>query len=128
MPSDLLLLSAAAPGAAARTASVGGTARTVNARPGDMMWAMEERRLGRSGLSVSALGLGTNNFGTRLDEAGAREVLDAALDIGVTFIDTADSYGQGRSEELLGRLLGAHRNEVVIATKFGSPMGDLPYR
>lgn len=93
-----------------------------------MMGAMETRQLGRSGLNVSALGLGTNNFGTRLDEAGAREVLDAALEVGVTFIDTADSYGQGGSEELIGRLLGARRDDVVIATKFGSPMGDLPYR
>jgi aryl-alcohol dehydrogenase-like predicted oxidoreductase len=93
-----------------------------------MMGAMEERKLGSSGLGVSALGLGTNNFGSRLDEAGARAVLEAALDIGVTFIDTSDSYGFGRSEELIGALLGPHRDEVAIATKFGSPMGDAAYR
>ncbi|MGH2513607.1 MAG: aldo/keto reductase, partial [Candidatus Limnocylindrales bacterium] len=89
---------------------------------------MEERKLGGSGLSVSALGLGTNNFGTRLDDAGSGKVLDAALDVGVTFIDTADSYGQGASEEVLGRLLGTRRDQVIIATKFGSAMGELAYR
>lgn len=89
---------------------------------------METRRLGGSGLAVSALGLGTNNFGSRLDEAGAKRVLETALDEGVTFIDTADSYGQGASEELLGKLLGPRRDEVSIATKFGSRLGDSGYR
>ena len=79
---------------------------------------MDYRRLGRSGLTVSVVGLGTNNFGMKLDEAGCREVLDAALDAGVTLIDTADSYGQ--SEARLGTLLKGRRDDVVLATKFGS--------
>ena len=89
---------------------------------------MEYRRLGRSGLLVSAVGLGTNNFGTRLDEAGTRRVLDQALELGITFVDTADSYGRGASEALIGKLLGARRKDVVLATKFSSPMGDSPYQ
>ncbi len=75
---------------------------------------------------MSSLGLGTNNFGRRLDETRARRVLEAALDAGITFIDTADIYGMGASETLLGRLLGPRRNDVLIATKFGFPMGDDP--
>jgi aryl-alcohol dehydrogenase-like predicted oxidoreductase len=87
---------------------------------------MEHRQLGTSGPEVSAMGLGTNNFGRKLDETGARRVLNAALDAGITFIDTADVYGMGASETLLGRLLGPKRNDVLIATKFGFPMGDDP--
>ncbi|MGI8882613.1 MAG: aldo/keto reductase [Jatrophihabitans sp.] len=79
---------------------------------------MSYRRLGNSGLAVSVVGLGTNNFGMKLDLDGCREVLDAALDEGITLIDTADSYGA--SEERLGELLTGRRNDVVIATKFGS--------
>jgi aryl-alcohol dehydrogenase-like predicted oxidoreductase len=78
---------------------------------------MEMRRLGRSGLAVSVVGLGTNNFGMKLDEAGCREVLEAALEAGVTLVDTADSYGE--SEARLGRLLKGRRDDVVLATKFG---------
>ena len=89
---------------------------------------MEYRRLGRSGLLVSAVGLGTNNFGTRLDEAGTRRVLDQALELGITFVDTADSYGRGASEALIGKLLGPRRKDVVLATKFSSPMGNSPYQ
>jgi aryl-alcohol dehydrogenase-like predicted oxidoreductase len=89
---------------------------------------MEYRRLGQSGLIVSAVGLGTNNFGTRLDEDRTRAVLEAALDSGVTFIDTADSYGRGASESVIGRILGARRQEIVLATKFSSPMGDAPWQ
>lgn len=89
---------------------------------------MEYRRLGPSGLLVSAVGLGTNNFGTRLDEAGTRRVLDQALELGVTFVDTADSYGRGASEALIGKLLGPRRKDVVLATKFSSPMGNSPYQ
>jgi len=89
---------------------------------------MEYRRLGHSGLVVSAVGLGTNNFGTRLDEDRTRSVLEAALDSGVTFIDTADSYGRGASESAIGRILGARRQEIVLATKFSSPMGDAPWQ
>jgi aryl-alcohol dehydrogenase-like predicted oxidoreductase len=66
------------------------------------------------------VGLGCNNFGRRLDAAGTAAVVNAALDAGVTFFDTADSYGDGNSEEFLGRALGKRRDEVVVATKFGS--------
>ena len=79
---------------------------------------MEYRRLGTSGLAVSAVGLGTNNFGMKLDEEGCRQVLDAALDAGITLVDTADSYGE--SEARLGNLLQGRRDDVVLATKFGS--------
>src|SRR5947209_17036460 len=79
---------------------------------------MEHRRLGTSGLVVSVVGLGTNNFGMKLDDEGCREVLDAALDEGITLLDTADSYGQ--SEARLGALLKGRRDDVVLATKFGS--------
>lgn len=77
------------------------------------------RRLGDSGLVVSAVGLGTNNFGMKLDLEQSRAVLDAALDAGITLLDTSDSYG--RSEERLGELLQGRRDDVVLATKFGSP-------
>lgn len=79
---------------------------------------MQTRTLGA--LKVSVVGLGCNNFGRRLDEAGTRAVVDAALDAGVTLFDTADSYGDGRSEELLGRALAGRRADAVVATKFGS--------
>jgi aryl-alcohol dehydrogenase-like predicted oxidoreductase len=79
---------------------------------------MKFRRLGNSGLTVSVVGLGANNFGLKLDLDGCREVLDAALEAGVTLIDTADSYG--KSEENIGQLLGSRRDDVILATKFGS--------
>lgn len=84
---------------------------------------MEHRRIGE--LQVSSVGLGCNNFGWRLDERGVRRVIAAALDEGITFFDTADIYGGGVSEELLGRALGRRRDEVIIATKYGlgSPPG-----
>jgi aryl-alcohol dehydrogenase-like predicted oxidoreductase len=88
---------------------------------------MEYRRLGSSGLLVSAVGLGTNNFGSRLDESATRLVLEQALESGVTFIDTSDSYGRGASETLVGRILGPRRREVVLATKFSSPMSESRY-
>ena len=78
---------------------------------------MEQRRIGS--LTVSLAGLGTNNFGRRLDAAETRKVVEAALDAGVTHFDTADIYGEGRSEEYLGRALGRRRDEVTIASKFG---------
>jgi aryl-alcohol dehydrogenase-like predicted oxidoreductase len=84
---------------------------------------MTFRPLGDSGLMVSTVGIGTNAFGTRIDERQTRAVVHAALDAGVTLFDTADTYGRGASEELLGRALGAHRDEVVVATKFGMDMG-----
>ncbi|MEP6597854.1 MAG: aldo/keto reductase [Actinomycetota bacterium] len=76
------------------------------------------RRLGNSGLVVSVVGLGTNNLGMKLDMAASREVVHAALDAGITLFDTADSYGA--SEERLGELLRGRRDDVVLATKFGS--------
>jgi aryl-alcohol dehydrogenase-like predicted oxidoreductase len=85
---------------------------------------MEHRHLGRSGLLVSAIGLGTNNFGSRLDETATARVLGQAIDLGVTFIDTADVYGRGASETVIGKLLGARRRDVVLATKFAAPMDD----
>jgi aryl-alcohol dehydrogenase-like predicted oxidoreductase len=73
-------------------------------------------------LSASVVGLGCNNFGARLDAAGTRAVVDAALDAGINFFDTADIYGGTRSELLLGQALGARRADVLIATKFGMPL------
>jgi aryl-alcohol dehydrogenase-like predicted oxidoreductase len=89
---------------------------------------MEFRPLGRSGLQVSVLGLGCNNFGMRLDEAASVTVVHASLDAGISFFDTANSYGGGQSEAHLGKALAGYpRDEVVIATKFGSKVGDGPY-
>jgi aryl-alcohol dehydrogenase-like predicted oxidoreductase len=87
---------------------------------------MRQRELGRSGLTVSVVGLGCNNFGRRLDGAGTRAVIDAALDAGITFLDTADVYGgAGASERLIGEALAGRRDRVVLATKFGMPLdGD----
>jgi aryl-alcohol dehydrogenase-like predicted oxidoreductase len=84
---------------------------------------MEYRRLGTSGLVVSVVGLGTNNFGMKLDDDGCREVLEAALEEGVTLIDTSDTYGQ--SEARLGALLKGRRGDVILATKFGSDVTRL---
>jgi aryl-alcohol dehydrogenase-like predicted oxidoreductase len=78
---------------------------------------METRRVGN--LEVSVAGLGCNNFGMRIDEAAAKRVVDAALDVGVNHFDTADIYGGGASEEFLGRSLGARRSDAVITTKVG---------
>jgi aryl-alcohol dehydrogenase-like predicted oxidoreductase len=85
---------------------------------------METRSLGPSGIQTSVVGLGANNFGRRVDLAQTRAVIDAALEEGVTFIDTADSYGRGLSEEYLGEVLVGRREQVVLATKFGMDMGD----
>jgi aryl-alcohol dehydrogenase-like predicted oxidoreductase len=85
---------------------------------------MTYRQLGDSGLTVSTVGIGCNNMGRRLDKDATRAVVDAALDVGVNFFDTADVYGSepGASEDLLGQALQGRRDEVVIATKFGKPM------
>ena len=86
---------------------------------------MRTRRLGTSELDVAVVGLGCNNFGGRIDEAASRAVIDAALDAGVTFFDTADVYGnRGGSEEIIGRALAGRRDQVVLATKFGHDMQD----
>jgi aryl-alcohol dehydrogenase-like predicted oxidoreductase len=77
------------------------------------------RRLGRSGLKVSEVGLGCNNFGMRIDEAQTQAVVDAALEAGINFFDTADVYGQTQSEVFLGKALGKRRQQAVVATKFG---------
>jgi aryl-alcohol dehydrogenase-like predicted oxidoreductase len=84
---------------------------------------VEQRNLGRSGLIVSAVGLGCNNFGGRLDYAATRAVVHKALDLGITFFDTSDTYGEsGGSEEQLGRALAGRRHEIVLASKFARPM------
>jgi aryl-alcohol dehydrogenase-like predicted oxidoreductase len=84
---------------------------------------MELRSLGRSGLRVSLVGLGCANFGSRMNEEAVRAVVDRAIDCGITFFDTADSYGyRGASEEMLGAALGVRRRDVVIATKFGNTL------
>ncbi|HEY5210028.1 MAG TPA: aldo/keto reductase [Stellaceae bacterium] len=83
---------------------------------------MEYRTLGSTALRVSAVGLGCNPFGHEVDAAGAERIVGRALDLGVTYFDTADSYFEGRSEEYLGRALGKRRGEAIIATKFGNPV------
>ncbi|ODT76596.1 MAG: NADP-dependent oxidoreductase [Pelagibacterium sp. SCN 64-44] len=85
-------------------------------------------RLGRSGLTVSRLALGTMTFGDRTDEAEAQRIFSEAVDCGVNFIDTADSYAQGRSEEITGRLLAGRRDGFVLATKLANPIGEGPNR
>ena len=85
---------------------------------------MDTRRIGS--LTVSAVGLGCNNFGWHIDEAASQAVVDAALDAGVTHFDTAELYGEGASESFLGRALGSRRGDVVVATKFGYRGGDDP--
>lgn len=85
---------------------------------------MEYRRLGNSGLKVSAVGVGCNNFGMRIDQPATDAVVGAALDAGINFFDTADVYGGSQSEVMLGKALAGRRDEAVIATKFASPMGQ----
>lgn len=83
------------------------------------------RNLGKSGLKVSLVGLGTNNFGGRLDRDASRLVIDKALDLGINFFDTADVYGnKGGSESIIGEVLGARRQNVIIATKFGNVIDE----
>jgi len=88
---------------------------------------MQLRNLGASGLKVSIIGLGCNNFGMRIDEAQTRMVVDAALDCGVNFFDTADIYGGSKSEVFLGEALKGRREKAVLATKFANPMGEGAY-
>lgn len=84
---------------------------------------MITRALGATGLAVSVLGLGCNNFGMRIDREGTRAVVDAALAAGINFFDTADVYGnRGGSETMLGEVLGSRRKNIILASKFGLPM------
>jgi aryl-alcohol dehydrogenase-like predicted oxidoreductase len=86
---------------------------------------MEVRNLGKSGLRVSVVGLGCNNFGGRIGLEESRAVVHKALDLGITLFDTADSYGnRGGSEEALGQILGERRKDIILATKFGMPMDE----
>jgi aryl-alcohol dehydrogenase-like predicted oxidoreductase len=87
---------------------------------------MQYRNLGRSGLQVSAIGLGTNQFGGKVDQAGVHAIIDAALDLGINLIDTADVYQNGRSETTLGEALKGKWHKVVLATKAFHPTGDGP--
>jgi len=87
---------------------------------------MEYRQLGRSGLRVSAIGLGGNTFGNGADEAQTGRIINHALDIGVNFIDTADVYSRGVSETYVGKAVGGRRREALIATKVRGRMGDQP--
>jgi aryl-alcohol dehydrogenase-like predicted oxidoreductase len=88
------------------------------------MTNIETRPLGHSGIQVSVVGLGCNQFGGRLDLAGTRDVVDGAISHGITFLDTADRYGNTKSEEFIGEVLKGRRDEVVLATKFGMDLGD----
>ena len=83
---------------------------------------MEKRRIGS--LEVSVVGLGCNNFGWRAGQEATQAVMDAAIDSGINFFDTADMYGTGESEEYMGRAIGARRKNLVLATKFGFSMGE----
>src|SRR6185503_20132176 len=87
---------------------------------------MQQRSLGNSGLRVSLIGLGCNNFGRRIDYAASQPVVHKALDLDITFFDTADSYRStiGGSEEFLGKALGPRRKDIVLATKVGMPTED----
>jgi len=87
---------------------------------------MEYRNLGSSGLKVSEIGLGTDTFGPWADEQTSISIVSHALDLGVDFIDTADVYGQGQSEEFIGKAVKGKRSQVLIATKFGMAMGEGP--
>jgi aryl-alcohol dehydrogenase-like predicted oxidoreductase len=88
---------------------------------------VEYRNLGNSGLKVSVVGLGCNNFGGRTDAAGTAAVVNKCIDMGITFFDTADLYSRGRSEEFMAPILKPHRRNIVLATKSGGPMGEGPY-
>ena len=87
---------------------------------------MEYRKLGNSGLKVSEIGLGTNTFSWVIDEPSAAAIINRALEMGINYIDTADVYGQGGSEEFIGRTLKGKRQQVILATKFCNKMGDGP--
>ncbi len=87
---------------------------------------MEYRQLGRSGLKVSAIGLGGNTFGNGADEAQTARIIHRALDIGINFIDTADAYSRGVSEQFIGKAIAGRRQQAIVATKVYGRMGDGP--
>ncbi len=87
---------------------------------------MQYRRLGHSGLQVSVIGLGTNNFGPRIDYPASERVLRQAVDEGINFIETSNTYGEGEAERFIGRALHRQRQQVLVATKVASNMGDGP--
>ncbi len=87
---------------------------------------MEYRRLRKTGLKVSEIGLGTNSFGSRADEQTSINIVNHALEMGINFIDTAEMYAQGRSEELVGQAVKGKRSRIIIATKFGYPISVGP--
>lgn len=87
---------------------------------------MKYRKLGSTGLEISEVGLGTNNFGGRLDYQSSDMVISQALDEGINFIDTSNSYGNSLSEEYIGRSLEGRRNQAIVATKVSSKMGEGP--
>jgi len=87
---------------------------------------MEYRKLGNSGLKVSEIGLGTNTFRKRIDEPTSLAIVNRAIELGITYIDTADTYDRGGSEEFIGKAIRGKRSQVIIATKFGKSMGDGP--
>ena len=87
---------------------------------------MEYRRLGNSGLQVSVIGLGTNNFGPRIDYPAAERVVRQAVDEGINFIETSNTYGEGQAEAFIGKALRGHRTQALVATKVASNMGDGP--
>lgn len=88
---------------------------------------MEARQLGADGPRLSVVGLGCNNFGMKLDLDASAAVINAAIEAGITHLDTAEMYGQGKSEEFIGATLGSRRDDVVIATKFLPRPKDVPY-
>src|SRR5262245_46483098 len=88
---------------------------------------MEYRNLGSSGLLVSVVGLGTNQIGGRVDAAGTVDIVNKAMDLSITFIDAADTYGRGVGEELIGKAVKPHRRNMIVATKCSQAMGEGPY-
>ena len=103
-----------------------GNLRQTSSRGVEERAPVEYRRLGKSGLKVSVVGLGGNNFGAACDEERSVEVIRRALDDGINIIDTSDSYSQGVSEEYVGKALGGRRDEAIVATKAVSEMGPGP--
>ena len=87
---------------------------------------MEYRNLGNSGLKVSEIGLGTNTFSWVIDEPSSTAIVNQAIEMGINYIDTADVYGKGGSEEFIGRALMGKRHQVILATKFGMKIGEGP--